>query len=247
MVFTCAMSQVIMAQKSTFATWSEPLFNDNVAEFDAKLGRIEFSPNFSINPSKYGWTHEIGWDVETLLTKKLGIQTGFYSTWVAKADKTVQEVTNQLTVGFQYTLCNCGKEAWSVGLDLLSPDGAGHGLRQTMGWGFQPNFIYGRRWQGGFDSQWRLTPSFEYFDNNWQLGGIAQSAFFWQNDWLSVGIELGGGKTTVPLVFAAPQIGGYMGAFSIWLGWWQPAYFGKEKTAGYFNFTFTYNWDKDDM
>ena len=235
----------VAAQKNQYAAWSEPLFQDNVAEFDAKRGRIEFSPYFSAYPSDYGWEREAGWQVETMLTKKLGLQTGFYTTWAAKADKATKNMTNQLEVGLQYTFCDCGKKAWAVGLDLLSPDGTGRGQKQTMGWALQPNFIYGRRWQGGFDSQWRLTPSFEYFEKNWQIGGTVQGAFFWQNDWVSLGIELGGGKTTQPLVFAAPQVGGYLGAFSVWLGWWQPAYFSSEKPTGYFNFTLTYNWDKE--
>ncbi len=243
-ITTCHES---FGQKRQLQGWSEPLFEDNAAEFDAQPGSFEFCTSFGSSPSLHGWRNDLSWEVEAMITKKLGIESGFYTTWLQQPDKIKQTESTRTAIGLQYTLKNTRSEAWATGMDLLSPGWAPHGQQQAEGWGFKPNILYARRWLGGFDSQWRLTPKFEISNKDWQFGGTMQGAFFWQNDWLSLGIELGGGLDNTPLAFAAPQAGVYMGAFSVWLGWWQPTYFNLEKASGYLSINLCYNWGGSDM
>ena len=247
LTFTLATSDISFAQQKLLRGWSEPLFEDNAAEFDAQPGSFEFCTSFGSSPSLLGWRNDLSWEIEAMITKKFGIESGFYTTWLQQPDKKKETESTRTAIGLQYTLKNTRREVWATGIDLLSPGWAPHGQQQAEGWGFKPNIIYARRWLGGFDSQWRLTPKFEISDKHWQFGGTVQGAFFWQNDWLSLGIELGGGLDKTPLAFAAPQVGIYLGAFSVWLGWWQPTYFRIENAAGYLSINLCYNWAMSDM
>ena len=247
LVFTLATSKVTFAQQKQLRGWSEPFFEDNAAEFDAQPGSFEFCTSFGSSPSLFGWRNDLCWEVEAMITKKLGIESGFYTTWLQQPDKSKQTESTRTAIGLQYTLKNTRSEAWAIGIDLLSPGWAPRGQQQVEGWGIKPNIIYGHRWLDGFDSQWRITPTFEISGNNWQFGSTVMGAFFWQNDWLSLGVEVGGGLEKTSFAFVAPQAGIYLGDFSVWLGWWHPTYFNIEKAAGYLSLSLCYNWEKSDM
>ncbi len=231
--------------KHRYGDWTEPLFEDNVADFDASPGSFEFSTSYGMYPRQDGWTPDLGWEVEAVFNEKIGIETGFYSTWKRLDGESVQSIATRMAFAFQYTLSASNSEAWATGMDLLSPGWSSYGQRQSLGWGLKPNLIYGRKWQGGFDSQWRLTPQLEFFADGLGVSGTAQGAFFWQNDWLLTGIEFGGGMDGDSLfLFAAPQAGASVGDFSVWAGWWQPTYFATEASEGYLNLSICYNWER---
>ncbi len=178
LIFTLATYEVSFAQQKQLRGWSEPLFEDNAAEFDAQPGSFEFCTSFGSSPSLFGWRNDLCWEVEAMITKKLGIESGFYTTWLQQPDKIKQTESTRTAIGLQYTLKNTRSEAWATGIDLLSPGWAPRGQQQTEGWGFKQNIIYARRWLGGVDSQWRLTPKFEVSGKHWQFGGTVQGAFF---------------------------------------------------------------------
>ena len=238
----------LLAQTEAYRGWSEPFFNDNAAEFNAEAGSVEFSPYFGAFRSADGWGYDLGGEIEVVLTEKWAIEAGLYYTWFQRKGSPQQRIRQESAVamraalGVQYIFKNTTNQAWAVGADVLSPGWSPYLEAQTTGWGLKPNLIYGRRWRNGVDCQWRITPSFDYWNAAWQVGGTVQGAYFWQNDWLNIGIELGGGKEGVPLAFVAPQIGIYLGDFSVGLGFWQPTYFRKADAVGYWSFSVAYNW-----
>ena len=247
-LFTEGGASPLLGQTELYRGWSEPLFNDNAAEFDAGAGSFECTPYFGAFRSPNGLGYDSGGEIEAVLSKKWAIETGFYYTWFQAKERQRQKTENEFVTATraafsgQYIFKNTINRVWAVGTDMLAPGWSSRGQQQTTGWGFKPNLIYGQRWRNGVDCQWRITPSFEYWKAVWRIGGTLQGAYFWQNDWLNMGIEVGGGKEAQPLAFVAPQVGVYLGNFSLWLGWWKPTYFQQAKAVGYLSFSLSYHW-----
>ncbi len=231
--------------KHRYGDWTEPLFEDNVADFDASPGSFELSTSYGAYPRLPGGSPDIGWEVEAVFNEKIGIETGFYSNWSSLGGESSQTVATRMAFAFQYTLSASNEKAWATGMDLLSPGWSRYGQRKSLGWGIKPNLIYGRKWRGGFDSQWRLTPLLEFSADGLRVSGTAQGALFWQNDWLLAGTEFGGGMdSSSPFLFVAPQIGVSLSDFSVWAGWWQPSFFANQLALGYLSLSLCYNWER---
>lgn len=253
LLFTLVQSG--FAQTQTYGGWSEPIFEDNAAEFDAPAGSFEFCAMYgTYRAEDKRWAHDFGWEAEVVFTKRFGIELGFYSTWskqpplskTARYEPTKQLEFSGVAIGAQYILQKTERQIWATGIDFLGSNWSRYSLREMVEWGIKPNIIYGRKWSGGFDAQARLTPVLAFSDKKGQLMGTAQAAFFWQTKWCSLGTELGGGSDGLPLAFVAPQVGFYLADFSLWLGWWQPTYFKAEKAVGYFSINLCYNWKQDE-
>jgi hypothetical protein len=234
------------SQGNGYGCWSEPLFDDNVADFEASPGCFEFSLNAGATPEALGWTPDLGWEAEVSATNRLGFEMGFYSTFSSsdKLHKT-EAIATRTAISFQYTLHSSFQNAWATGADFYSPGWSRYYHDESPGWGVRPFLIYGKRKRGGFNSQWRISPGVELGADGLQWNLAFQNSIFWEKDHFCVGWETGAAIDGAPLAFGAPQVGIYFSNYSLFAGWWQSWYFNKNTGAGWLLLSLAYNWEKE--
>jgi hypothetical protein len=242
-----AIGQHLFAQngKGEYGCWSEPLFEDNIADFEAQPGSYEFSLNPGAYRSEDNWLPDIGWEAEVTVTHRLGFEMGFYSSWGRQNGEAVLAEATQVAFCFQYMLAASKRTAWATGAEFYSPGWSKYALNNNSGWQFRPYLIYGQRRKGGFNSQWRFSPGVVIASDGLQGSAAFQNASFLEKEWFSIGMELGASVDgSTALLFGAPQMGVSLGDFSLWVGWRQPWRFDKTKTEGLLLFSVSYFWEK---
>ncbi len=246
-LFCFAKVQPLFSQtgKNSYQSWSEPLFDDNVADFKANPGSYEFSLNIGATPKGTGWMPNVGWEAEVVATRRLGFEMGFYSSLSNPNKETLQAEATQVAFCFQYNLTESKRNAWATGAEFYSPGWSRFNANENAGWSFRPFIIYGERQRGGFNSQWKLSPNIEFEEDGLQSTLFFQNASFLEKDGFSIGMELGSAfNDHEQLLFAAPQAGVYLGNYSLFAGWWQPFYFNETDADWFLLFSLSYTWEK---
>lgn len=248
-LFICLWAgQSLIAQNKAleYGDWTEPLFNDNTMEFEAPQGYLELSLDGGAFQSVFGLIPDLGIELEAVVSKKLGVEFGFYSAWHQHEDSPPEAHGAVFSMNVQYNLTVKPKTVWATGIDFNSKVWTTYDHDENNGWEFRPFLINGYRWANGLNTQWRFSPSFEFSENDILYHTSVVGSFFMDKKWFNSGIEAGTIMGEGHLwIFVAPQVGVCFDNYNLTAGWYIPNFQNGIKKKGLLLLSFSYWWSKN--
>jgi hypothetical protein len=225
--------------------WAEPLFEGNARDFYATPGNLEFNlvPGYRFGKNKS--LAEMGWEVEVSLTRKLGLETGFYSTGLQFGNEQPNANSAFMKLDLQYILNGNDKQIWATGFQLRPPAWSPSDDREALAWLTEPYLLLAYEIKDGINGQFRSG-----VESAWANGSIVwnakfQGSLFCQDDLFTAGLESGlllG--TEQKACFFAPQFGINLEPVYVAVGANFPfAFPGASKPPHYLSARVIYDWE----
>ncbi len=214
-LLVCGHSFEVLAQKPSNinkfrfpkTTWTESLVSDNVTNFNAAPGSYEFSVEPGYSNLHGTWASEIGWDVATTLSPRLGLSTGFSTSGLHTVENRMQARQTNVELAIQYLFAGKYNKMWVASLKAKPPTWFSETPDLARGWVLEPSLLFAKEWMKHFSTRLRFSPGIEWNSTLFEPFGNMHIAAFWQGKYFGIGNEAGiySGRNTQQL-YVAPQV-----------------------------------------